>query len=259
MIRLSYILALLVMVYYVNSAAINDSSRLGTNLHANSDPQREQPDQVIQRQSENRFWTNRPFLHREPSPVTQRALSASSNGPVDARPTPDPTGDPSSLTTVHINSATDFSLILPKIPGELIGAAEKDDGLAYSSPNSDPSSCDGRHFMDGFITAAAYSRSDDGAYVQVTGCLNPTKFHLDPSDEGGQFDVRYPNGAQCTFGGYGASFIELVEPRLNRFCIRCCASPNDQTNCNSHQDRMGCMTAIPGIYEFPELGVSCTQ
>jgi hypothetical protein len=22
-------------------------------------------------------------------------------------------------------------------------------------------------------------------------------------------DVRYPNGAQCTFGGQGASFIEL--------------------------------------------------
>jgi hypothetical protein len=25
-------------------------------------------------------------------------------------------------------------------------------------------------------------------------------------------DVRYPNGAQCTFGGQGASFIELCVP-----------------------------------------------
>lgn len=50
-----------------------------------------------------------------------------------------------------------------------------------------------------------------------------------------------------------------VEPRLNRFCIRCCASANDQSNCNSHQDRLGCMTAIPGTYDFPDLGISCTQ
>lgn len=45
--------------------------------------------------------------------------------------------------------------------------------------------------------------------TQVTGCINPAKSLLDPADEGGQLDVRYPNGAQCTFGGYGASFIEL--------------------------------------------------
>ena len=25
-------------------------------------------------------------------------------------------------------------------------------------------------------------------------------------------DVRFPNGAQCTFGGSGASFIELCVP-----------------------------------------------
>lgn len=89
--------------------------------------------------------------------------------------------------------------------------------------------------------------------------------------------MRYPNGAQCTFGGWGASFIELcvssvpfrskiwityrwgsrVEPALNRFCIRCCSTPNDQVNCNSHRDRAGCENAIPGTYDFPERGISC--
>lgn len=44
--------------------------------------------------------------------------------------------------------------------------------------------------------------------TQVTGCLDPTHSLLSPSDDGGQFDVRFPNGAQCTFGGYAASFIE---------------------------------------------------
>ena len=39
--------------------------------------------------------------------------------------------------------------------------------------------------------------------------MDPSKFDkVDPSDEGGQFDIRFPNGAQCDFGGYGASFIE---------------------------------------------------
>lgn len=112
--------------------------------------------------------------------------------------------------------------------------------------------------QDGFIMAAAVRSADDGSWVQVTGCINPAKSLLDPADEGGQLDVRYPNGAQCTFGGYGASFIELVEPALNRFCLRCCASPDDQVNCNSHRDRLGCEIAIPGQYSFPEAGVDCT-
>src|ERR1700742_4973160 len=111
---------------------------------------------------------------------------------------------------------------------------------------------------------------------QVTGCVDPTHFPgMSPSDEGGQFDVRYPNGAQCTFGGYGASFIEQcvfrrsrwpkfaqlayqtirrIEPSSRRFCLRCCSTENDQINCNSHMDRQGCLSAIPGTYDFPELG-----
>jgi hypothetical protein len=38
--------------------------------------------------------------------------------------------------------------------------------------------------------------------------MDPSKFHFAQDDDGGQFDVRFPNGAQCTFGGYAASFIE---------------------------------------------------
>lgn len=54
---------------------------------------------------------------------------------------------------------------------------------------------------------------------QITGCLNPSLFHFAPNDKGGQFDVRFPNGAQCTYGGYGASFIELYV-----FSVQCFAS-----------------------------------
>ena len=52
--------------------------------------------------------------------------------------------------------------------------------------------------------------------------------------------------------------IIRVEPALSRFCLRCCSASNDQTHCNSHQDRLGCTTAVPGQYDFPNLGISCS-
>ena len=49
-----------------------------------------------------------------------------------------------------------------------------------------------------------------------------------------------------------------VEPSQNRFCLRCCASVNDQVNCNSHRYRAGCPDVIPGTYSFPDLGLDCS-
>ncbi|KAI0353876.1 hypothetical protein OH77DRAFT_1457380 [Trametes cingulata] len=187
----------------------------------------------------------------------QRQKRQSQTTPADVRPTPEPTGASSASTTVHIIDEHDFALLLPDRPGELISDAESD-GVAYCTPDSTDAAC-ARRVEDGFIRAATVTTSDDGAYIQVTGCLDVSKSSLDPSDSGGQFDVRFPNGAQCTFGGYGASFIQLVEPAANRFCLRCCKSQDDQINCNSHQDRAGCQTAIPGTYDFPSLGVTCEE
>jgi len=171
---------------------------------------------------------------------------------LNTAPTPQPTTAGSVLTTVHINDEDDFALLLPKNPNELIGDAETD-GVAFcTAPGCTYT------LPEGFITAAAVTRSpDNSSWIQITGCLETSKLPLSATDDGGQFDVRFPDGAQCTFGGYGASFIEQVEPSANRFCMRCCSEANDQINCNSHQDRSGCPTAIPGIYDFPEKGVSC--
>lgn len=168
----------------------------------------------------------------------------------NAAPTPQPTGPSSVSTTVHITSVTDFSILLPS-DGELVSDAESD-GTAYCT---DGSGCQ-NSFPAGFITGANISQASDGSYIQITGCLDSSKFHFAQNDAGGQMDVRFPNGAQCTFGGYGASFIEQVEPSANRFCLRCCASANDQVNCNSHNDKAGCPVAVPGIYDF--AGVSCS-
>lgn len=169
----------------------------------------------------------------------------------NAAPTPQPTGPSSVSTTVHITSVTDFALLLPSRDGELISDAESD-ATAYCT---DGSGCQNT-FPAGLITGAIVSEASDRSYIQITGCLDSSKFYFAKDDAGGQMDVRFPNGAKCTFGGYGASFIEQVEPSANRFCLRCCASENDQVNCNSYNDKAGCPVAVPGTYDFD--GVSCS-
>ncbi|KAG2156953.1 uncharacterized protein EDB93DRAFT_878165 [Suillus bovinus] len=171
---------------------------------------------------------------------------------VNAAPTPQPTGPSSVSTTVYINSVTDFALLLPSRDGEYISDAETD-ATAYCTNGSN---CQNTFSAD-FITGAIISEASDGSYKQITGCLDPGKFHFAQDDAGGQMDSRFPNGAKCTFGGYGASFIEQVEPSANRFCLRCCASSDDQVNCNSHNDKAGCPVAVPGVYDF-DGGVSCS-
>ncbi|KAI0290151.1 hypothetical protein BC826DRAFT_913626 [Russula brevipes] len=203
----------------------------------------------------SRTRTRRSKLHARPLRFRRRDASRTTERDLDTRPTPEPTGEPSVSTTVFISDEKNFALLLPARPGELISEAEED-AISFCTPGSSSDICRNR-MPDGFITAASLAYADDKTWIQVTGCIDSSKFHLDPNDTGGQMDVRFPNGAQCTFGGWGASFIELVEPALNRFCIRCCSTPDDQINCNSHRDRSGCENAIPGTYDFPELGISC--
>ncbi|PBK89966.1 hypothetical protein ARMGADRAFT_1167292 [Armillaria gallica] len=199
--------------------------------------------------------TQRPLLSVLKNAILARSslkrLAPSRRQDVNTSPTPAPTGPDSPDTTVHITNSSDFAILMPRNSGQPVSSSEND-AIVYCSSGS---SC-AYTLPDGFITAAEVYNVE-GSYVQITGCMDPSKMSMSSKDDGGQFDVRYPNGAQCTLGGYGASFIEQLEPSAGRFCLRCCASPNDQTNCNSHQDRAGCLAAIPGKYNFPELGVTC--
>ncbi|KII88076.1 hypothetical protein PLICRDRAFT_111777 [Plicaturopsis crispa FD-325 SS-3] len=140
-----------------------------------------------------------------PAKMNRRQDAPSGTTPPNMSPTPAPTGSSSPDTTVYITDEKNFALMLPKNPGEMISDAESD-GVAFCAPGN--ADCTNK-LPDGFITAAAFSKSPDNAWVQVTGCLDSSKFHFAAEDHGGQFDVRFPNGAQCTFGGYAASFIEL--------------------------------------------------
>ncbi|KAH8985763.1 hypothetical protein EDB86DRAFT_2809999 [Lactarius hatsudake] len=215
-------------------------------LHARSPPSRQLGNTPIYG---SRFWKDSDI-----SPSQTRPFRPRRRQDLDTRPTPQATGEPSALTTVFINNEKDFALLLPR-PGELVSTAESD-AQSFCTPGSSSGGCQ-NIMSDGFITASAFQRAEDNSWIQVTGCLDPSKMSMDPNDTGGQLDTRFPNGARCTFGEDGASFIELVEPALNRFCIRCCSTANDQVNCNSHRDRLGCENAIPGTYDFPELGINC--
>ena len=84
----------------------------------------------------------------------------------------------------------------------------------------------------------------------VTGCIRSDKLdRLNPSDAGGQYDssggvsgMGNPQGSICL--GYN-HYVELVEPRGPRACIKCCDDPND---CPTNKDTQGCPTVIPGNY-----------
>lgn len=87
-------------------------------------------------------------------------------------------------------------------------------------------------------------------YLTVTGCINSSHLsRLNPNDAGGQYDSSggyngqgNPQGSQCL--GY-KHYVELVEPRGPRACIKCCDDPAD---CPTNKDTQGCPNVIPGNY-----------
>ncbi|KAG8910935.1 hypothetical protein FRC01_006032 [Tulasnella sp. 417] len=87
-------------------------------------------------------------------------------------------------------------------------------------------------------------------YVQLTGCIDPSKIdRLNANDGGGQYDSNGGDGgegnpinSECI--GYN-SYVELVEPVTRRACIRCCT---DNADCVLTRDTQGCENVIPGEY-----------
>jgi hypothetical protein len=186
------------------------------------------------------------LAHHRADAVDQRRLRQTrTRRAAEAADTPSPTGAPSDDTTVHINDQNDFALLLPNTPGGTYSLLSRDvcrrqcslscrtrircgerwSGVLYTRIRKsclhallsrgahtccEHETCT-RRLMDPGKTAdlvGTREKSNEIFWDKVTGCLDTSKFDFAPADKGGQFDVRYPNGAQCTFGGYGASFIE---------------------------------------------------
>ncbi|KAK7052503.1 allergen protein [Favolaschia claudopus] len=155
--------------------------------------------------------------------------------------------------TVYVTSADEFCMIMPRDEHTNIGDSEHPGGMkTYCSPNG--------HYDDSQGTLPANfwknvdfqtgSGQNGGRFAQLTGCINSALVdRLNPDDAGGQYDSSggaggqgNPQGSVCL--GYN-HYVELVEPRGPRACIKCCDDPAD---CPVDKDTQGCPTVIPGNY-----------
>jgi hypothetical protein len=85
-------------------------------------------------------------------------------------------------------------------------------------------------FPEGVILSAHYLRNDTGlGFTQITGCMDGSKWALNPIDGGGQMDSH---GWQYRCNNHG-KFLALVEPSTNTYCIRCCGGGDKDPNCNT--------------------------
>ncbi|KDN48493.1 hypothetical protein K437DRAFT_255464 [Tilletiaria anomala UBC 951] len=179
-------------------------------------------------------------------PVALGLLVLSAIGSVSAGLAPRAAAD----NTVHVTSAKDLCLILPRSKHTNIGDSEHPGGMRsfcnkpYGNQGQLPSN---------FWTEAHFSSKNGRSgkrQVQVTGCINPrSSSQLNANDGGGQYDSSggvggrgNPEGSVCT--GY-KHYVEIVEPDARRACIRCCDSMSD---CDVSRDTAGCPTVIPGNY-----------
>ncbi|KAI0090948.1 hypothetical protein BDY19DRAFT_984033 [Irpex rosettiformis] len=154
---------------------------------------------------------------------------------------------------VYVTDANKFCMIMPRDPHTNIGDSEHPGGMkTYCSPAGRYSSKQGQLPGDFWKNVAFKTGKgkNGGRYAQLTGCINSSHLsRLNPNDAGGQYDSSggaggrgNPQGSQCL--GY-KHYVELVEPRGPRACIKCCDDPAD---CPTYKDTQGCPNVIPGNY-----------
>ncbi|KAK3814656.1 MAG: hypothetical protein J3R72DRAFT_461825 [Linnemannia gamsii] len=140
--------------------------------------------------------------------------------------------------TVAVSSDTDFCLFLPPYFSTGGIAANEHRAISFCTKPLLKAPL-AQIFPVGFIRTAHFFENTAKKYVQVTGRIRREKYCLKSSDQGGQNDKWHPPGAKCA--GY-PHFVELVEPNLNIYCIRCCMNKDD---CPTNMDTQGCLTVIP--------------
>ncbi|KAI8354443.1 hypothetical protein B0O80DRAFT_377067, partial [Mortierella sp. GBAus27b] len=133
-----------------------------------------------------------------------------------------------------------FCLLMPPKVGESIAANEFHaiswcTKRAVQVPNA-------KILPAGFITSSHYYTYPTGRYTQVTGRIDRTKFKLSPRDHGGQMDPNDPRGSFCVGYKY---FVEIVQPDVQLYCLRCCINKAD---CPLNKASKGCKVVVPGNY-----------
>lgn len=140
-------------------------------------------------------------------------------------------------------SEDSLCIFMPEHPGEEIAHSEP---TAIAFCNSTTAVSGAKQIPAGFIKSSHYlAGSGEGKYVQYTGSIDPSKYSLKKNDGGGQYDNHgsgNPPGSTCEGYPY---YVELIEPDIERFCIRCCHSYQD---CNAGRSTYGCQRVVPGDF-----------
>ncbi|KAI8970455.1 hypothetical protein BDF20DRAFT_797655, partial [Mycotypha africana] len=140
----------------------------------------------------------------------------------------------------QVKDATDFCVFLPpKDSTDRIISNTEWNANAFCMGDT-PLAVGADKMPDGFILSAHYVKTD--LYVQITGQMDYTKANLVGTDEGGQMDVKAPDGSSCAGWQY---YVNLIEPVSNTYCMRCCVS---MKICNRGISEKGCAHIIPGDY-----------
>ncbi|KAF9206895.1 hypothetical protein BGZ49_001620 [Haplosporangium sp. Z 27] len=139
-----------------------------------------------------------------------------------------------------LDSATNYCFFLPPSPGGDI-AANEDAAIAFCN-QANPSAPGSKIFPDGFVLSAHWASGD--GWVQITGQIDPSKYSLNPCDQGGQYDIRAPVGASCA--GY-SHFVNVIEPYDGVYGMKCCQNSGD---CNVGQSTYGVRVIFGSQYDF---------
>ncbi|CAG8761302.1 10642_t:CDS:2, partial [Rhizophagus irregularis] len=116
--------------------------------------------------------------------------------------------------TVMVESEKVFCSFLPKTYREEIRNSE-DDAITFCTEANPVNAPEAKKFPNGFIKSANFAKGKE--FVQIT----------------------VPSGAVCK--GF-KNFVNLVEPDINTFCIRCCT---DTKKCKTGESTKGCAVVVP--------------
>ncbi|KAG0279491.1 hypothetical protein BGZ95_001074 [Linnemannia exigua] len=137
-------------------------------------------------------------------------------------------------------STTEYCIFLPhKFGGEISDDMDKARVFCNKPIPSAPMA---KILPAGFIKSIHLTRNTAAGWVQITGRIDRRKYGLKSWDDGGQYDIKHPNGG--SYDGY-KYFVEFVEPNENIYCLRAC---KHKQNCPTNKPTRGCKEVIGGNY-----------
>ncbi|CAO3573798.1 unnamed protein product [Mortierella alpina] len=144
--------------------------------------------------------------------------------------------------TIALVNANKFCMFLPPAPGLEIAPTEEE-AIAFCKGRAFKGAKTLRQIPKGFIRSEStrYYEAPGKKFVQVTGLFNRELYDLSSTDGGGQYDYKNVRGSSCK--GF-PHYVSLVEPDVERFCIRCC---QDKKDCNINKSHLGCAAVIPEL------------